>query len=549
MYRRLRMARRISQVVFFAFFLVLLLHTSITGPDTQGAASSTRFPVGFFLEIDPLNALASFLSTHELYRNMLWSVVLIVLTIFLGRFFCGWICPMGTVNHMVSYLNRRARKHRAIIESNRYRPYQRWKYIVLFVFLGAALVTSLDVGLMDPIAMLTRSMALVVIPAYDLTLAGTAAFLSGFQLDFLSLAATGIQFLATRANTALFQGSTLVAVVFAAVLIANRFVTRFWCRGLCPLGALMGLLSRFSIFGLQKIESNCTQCAICTLDCQGADDPQPGRVWRQNECHLCLNCVGACPEHALEFKFKPSLAATTHKTDITRRTLLASVATGVIAVPMLRSDTAIEKGAEPGLIRPPGSVREQDFLARCIRCGECMNVCPTNALHPTFMQAGIEGIWSPMLVPRIGYCDPTCVQCSVVCPTGAIDEITSEEKAWVPMRGQEKVQGTPIRIGTAFYDIGRCLPWSMATQCIVCEEWCPVSPKAIYFEEVEVVDGRGELVMLKRPHVDPNLCVGCGACSFACPVKGDPAIYVRSVGETRNAGNRIVLQSSTSNKQ
>jgi ferredoxin len=86
----------------------------------------------------------------------------------------------------------------------------------------------------------------------------------------------------------------------------------------------------------------------------------------------------------------------------------------------------------------------------------------------------------------------------------------------------------------------------MATQCIVCEEWCPVSPKAIYFDEVEAVTREGDLVMLKRPHVDPQLCIGCGACAFACPVKGDPAIYVRGVGETRNPGNKIVLQQKES---
>lgn len=173
-----------------------------------------------------------------------------------------------------------------------------------------------------------------------------------------------------------------------------------------------------------------------------------------------------------------------------------------------------------------------------------MNVCPNNALHPTFLQAGFEGIWSPILVPRIGYCEPTCVLCSQVCPTGAIDEISEEEKAWVPVKGQEKTMNPPIRIGTAFYDFGRCLPWAMATPCIVCEEWCPTSPKSIYFEEAEVQNQKGEYVPVKRPHVDPKLCIGCGACSYACPVKGSPAIYVISVGETRNPGNSILLKSS-----
>ncbi len=549
-YRRLRWARRISQAAFLLFFIVLLLHTNFVNPSTAPSASSPKLPVGFFLEIDPLNAIASLLSTHVLYRNLLWALALIVATIFFGRFFCGWVCPMGTINQAVSHLNRRARKKRQTIEANRYRPYQKWKYIILLVFLGASLFTSLHVGLMDPIALLSRSMALVVVPAYNVTLQAMIGAIStvggGFLEAPLSLIGTVLHVLTTRGDPAVYQDALLIGAIFIGILVANRFITRFWCRGLCPLGALLGVFARFSIFGLHKHESNCTQCGLCALECQGGDDPQPGRVWQQQECHLCLNCVGSCPEMGLEFRFNPSRKETAVAPDIPRRMVLASLATGAAMVPIMRATPLLGRGNDPGLVRPPGAVEERDFLARCIRCGECMNVCPNNALHPTFLQAGLEGVWSPVLIPRIGYCDPSCVQCSHICPTGAIDEIAETEKAWVPMKGQAKTAGPPIRIGTAFYDLGRCLPWAMATQCIVCEEWCPVSPKAIWFEEVEVVNREGDLVQLKRPHVDPSLCVGCGACSYACPVKGEPAIVVRSVGETRNPANTIVLEKTSS---
>ncbi|UCD17952.1 MAG: 4Fe-4S dicluster domain-containing protein, partial [Candidatus Zixiibacteriota bacterium] len=189
----------------------------------------------------------------------------------------------------------------------------------------------------------------------------------------------------------------------------------------------------------------------------------------------------------------------------------------------------------PGLIRPPGAVIEDDFLARCIRCGQCMRVCPNNALHPTFMESGLEGIWSPIMIPRVGYCEPTCVLCGQVCPTGAILELTLQEKV-----GDNQIP--PNRVGTAFIDKGRCLPWAMDRPCIVCEEWCPTSPKAVYLKEATDHDRNGREIQLKYPYVDPDLCTGCGACEYACPVVGKAAIYINSVGESRSAKNQILLQ-------
>jgi ferredoxin len=102
-------------------------------------------------------------------------------------------------------------------------------------------------------------------------------------------------------------------------------------------------------------------------------------------------------------------------------------------------------------------------------------------------------------------------------------------------------QNQPIRLGTAFYDRGRCLPWAMATECIVCEEWCPVSPKAIYVEEAQVIDSTGNTKTLKQPRVDPSRCVGCGACEYACPLQEHPAVYVTSIGESRSPSSQILL--------
>jgi ferredoxin len=164
-----------------------------------------------------------------------------------------------------------------------------------------------------------------------------------------------------------------------------------------------------------------------------------------------------------------------------------------------------------------------------------MRVCPNNALHPTLLEAGLEGVWTPYLIAKIGYCEPTCTLCGQVCPTGAINELTFSQKV-----GDDDTP--PNRIGTAFFDRGRCLPWAMATPCIVCEEWCPTSPKAIFLREEIAVDRQGNEVTVQRPHVDPALCTGCGACEYACPVHDRKAVYITSVGESRSETNQILLE-------
>jgi formate hydrogenlyase subunit 6/NADH:ubiquinone oxidoreductase subunit I len=159
-----------------------------------------------------------------------------------------------------------------------------------------------------------------------------------------------------------------------------------------------------------------------------------------------------------------------------------------------------------------------------------MKVCPTNAIQPTLFEAGLEGLWSPTLNMQLGYCEYECTLCTQVCPTDAIKELPLEEKV-------------ETKIGMAFIDQNRCLPYASARSCIVCEEHCPTPEKAIWFEEVEVFNEDGEQVRLKRPRVNPELCIGCGICQNKCPFMDQPAIYVTSAGETRNPDNQVLLSS------
>jgi polyferredoxin len=537
------MWRRISQIFFLLVFLALLVFTSLK-PST-GAASADitmRAPVRLFFEWDPLVAVANALAGHALYRGLIWSLVILLPTIFLGRFFCGWICPMGTLQQWIGAWQSEAKRGKQRIESNRYKRWQTWKYVLLLGGLVAAATGSAAIGWFDPFSLLVRSFGLALLPAFNLALRAVITPLEQSHTAWMHSLGHGVHAFLNLTVLDLrqphFAQGVFLGILFLVIVFASLRVTRFWCRAICPLGALLGACSRFSVLGLHKDEATCNQCNRCMLHCQGGDNPIGGQLWHKSECLECMNCVGSCPHSSLEFRFfrKEKEVATP---DVGRRRALAGLAAGAAAVPLMRANTGQGKSRDENLLRPPGSLDEPEFLSRCIRCGECMKVCPNTAIHPTFEEAGLQGLWTPTLKPRIGYCEPSCVLCSEVCPTGAIWQITPKEKGWVVGVGQSNQQ--PIRLGTAFYDRGRCLPWAMATECIVCEEWCPVSPKAIYVQEAEVIDSEGNVKKLKQPRVDPSRCVGCGACEYACPLQEHPAIRVTSIGESRSPSAQILL--------
>jgi polyferredoxin len=547
--------RRISQFLFLSLFLWFLAATAFRGTFSAKATEPVRLalPVEGFLLADPYVALMTLLSTHTVYRGLALAGVVVGLTLVFGRVFCGWICPFGTLHHIFGWIfpSRYLRGGKRVA-ANKTHAWQITKYYLLLAFLGAALFGSAIGGLLDPICVAVRAIGLGVIPVLQYISIRTSDIAAATHVRTVQTASDAIQEQLARSvwtsNQAYYHQAWLIIFLLIAILFMNRIIPRFWCRALCPLGALLGVLSRFALFGMKKDHAKCTDCNLCLVHCQAADSPQGGVKHRQDECHVCLNCESACPEDVIKWGFLPNRASSVQVPNWQRRTLVASATAGAVALPGMRIANWPDKAYSEKVIRPPGAVEERDFLNRCIRCAECMKVCPNNALHPAFFEAGIEGLWTPILIPRIGYCEYSCVLCGQVCPTGAIQKITEKEKLGI---GQK-----PISIGTAMYDQGRCLPWAMATPCIVCEEFCPTSPKAIWVEEVTVpkrddrYQGKGEQasmtsVKLQRPHVDPSLCIGCGACEKACPIVDKPAVYVTNAGETRSRTNVILLENTS----
>ncbi len=534
----LKWLRRFSQVFFFALFVFLLVRTEFRGGFNGGQTIRMPYPVEAYLLADPFVALMTLLSTHTVYRALWWSVGMVGLTLLFGRVFCGWICPFGTLHHFFAWLMPNPQGNTTggrRVRANMTYPYQNVKYYLLGAFLVAAVCGSAIGGLLDPICIAVRSIGLGVLPFVNYVTGRGLDHVSQLNVHALQRGSDATRDLlvatALQPRQFYFHQTWIIGGLFFAVILANRWIPRFWCRALCPLGATLGVIARHAVFGMEKDHSKCTDCNLCLVNCQGADSPQGGVKWRQDECHMCLNCETACPEDVIKFRFLPNRRSAQTAPSLDRRKTLVTAMAGAAVLPMARTSDTIDANYNDRLIRPPGSVPERDFLERCIRCAECMKVCPNNALHPAFMESGVEGIWTPM-----------CVLCGQVCPTGAIQKITEDQKLGNPTRHVE-----PIRIGTAFYDHGRCLPWAMATPCIVCEEFCPTAPKAIWVEEVDAPDREGRMVHLQRPHVDPRLCIGCGACEKVCPVQDRPAVYVTSVGESRSKSNVILLETNNYN--
>ncbi|MGD0940589.1 MAG: 4Fe-4S binding protein [Terracidiphilus sp.] len=498
--------RRIFQIAFFLLFAWLLVRTKLSNSSVDG----TRPPhfSNFFFKLDPLIALVNLLAGHALFRGLAWSLLILLPTFSLGRFFCGWVCPLGSLNQFLGSIRSQSRARKTLIASNRYKKWQSIKYFLLIAGIPAALFGSSIVGWIDPLSLFVRSIAVSILPA-----AASKKYYVVYQPHYWP--------------------SVLMGALFLTMLLMNLRVTRFWCRALCPLGALLGLAARWSILGLRKDAATCNKCGHCLINCQGGDDPIGGVPWHKAECHLCMNCIEACPHGSIEFRFSRNdqIPLEVVGTSLSRRNVLAAAATGLAIVPILRAQSALGKSPSEQLIRPPGALNETEFLSRCIRCGECMRVCPDYALQPSVTEAGLVGLWTPVLAPKIGYCEPNCVLCSEVCPTGAIQELTVQQKGWVEGSGSPSA---PTLIGTAVYDQKLCLPWAKATDCDVCLEWCPVVPKAIYLKDAIVVEANGNSRTLKQPHVDLSRCVGCGACEFSCPLQDQPGVGVTSKGESRS---------------
>ena len=494
-----RRLRQVIQLVALLLFVGIFVYTNAQRPESFWADLFSRF--------DPLLMVSASLAGRGLVSGLALAGVTLLLTLLFGRVWCGWLCPLGT---LLEWLSPRRTQHKA--------PPERWrvlKYLLLFAILIAAALGNQSLIILDPITILNRTMAVVLWPALRYAVVQGEGFLYQFSalwapLDVIHGAIVQPLFQEVQP---VFSLAVLIALVFVGLVALNWWTERFWCRYLCPLGGLLGLLCKLSLVRRQ-VSDDCALCARCTHQCPtGTIDPKDSYRSDPAECIVCYDCLTDCTRMGIGFRWQVPgwQPARWRAYDPSRREALVVLGLSAAGV-ALAGVEPISQRQPATMIRPPGALLV-DFEALCIRCGACVRVCPTQGLQPSFFQGGVQNMLTPRLVPRLGYCSFGCNACGQVCPTGAIPPLGLLEK-------QRTI------LGLARVDQSRCLPWAYDVPCIVCEEACPVADKAIELDEVEVMNDRGEPVLLQRPRVVKDLCIGCGICEYQCPMGGESAIRI-----------------------
>lgn len=513
--------RRVIQVLFLLLFLYLFFHVSwpYTKVFSEKIISDKEWlPVEFFLWLDPLVGVASSIAGRY------WSVALLgaggiflVCTLF-PRGFCGYICPLGTLMDGFDWLiGRRVRRLRL-------KGAGWWlhlRYYVLAAVLVAAVGGVTLAGYVAAIPVLTRGF-LFTGGRLQLGLMKSWEHVGPAQWTFyLSLG------------------------LFAMAFLLGFFRRRFWCSYVCPSGALFSLFSLFRIKE-RKVEATCIKCGKCVEFCP-FDAIKEDFTTRPLNCTFCQTCGGACPRHAIKFVSRWNSENLKEENDppvlahgVSRRGFIMSAAAGAAVATGVRVGAADAFHPKPKLLRPPGSVPESQFLDLCIRCGECIKVCPGPVLYPAGLEGGWESVWTPMAIPVRSGCHQDCNFCTQVCPTGAIQALSLDEKRKTHM-------------GLGVINTETCLPHTGRRDCWLCFQECTAAGyNAVQMRQIELdmgdispgdmsepgfdsIRAYTEMSHILAPFIDPDACVGCGLCEHRCH-----NAYVKREGIFRRAAVTVV---------
>jgi polyferredoxin len=431
-------------------------------------------------------------------------IILLVLTLLFGRVYCSSICPMGIYQDIIAWFSKRTAKKKKRYKFSKAKNVLRISMLVASV--SIFLKFPLILGFIDPYSAYGRIVTNVFRPVY---MAGN---------NVLEMIFTKFD------NYTFYKTDIFIMSVFAFAVAILTMLTvgylawkhgRTYCNTICPAGTVLGFLSRFAIFKIRIDKSKCNSCGACEMKCKAACINSKQKTVDSSRCVDCFNCLSACRKDAL--KFSPLSVPAKNANTVTakrpvdegkRRFLTAGIITAITAPAAVIEDevnslTGNDKYIRQHPVLPPGSISEENMLRHCTSCHLCISKCPSRVLKPAFMEYGIAGMMQPTMYFEKGFCNFDCTICSEVCPAGAIKPLTKDEK--------HLNQG-----GHVVFTRDICIVQTEETNCGACSEHCPTQAVTM----IPYKDG------LTIPHINIEICIGCGGCEFICPVRPFRAIHI-----------------------
>lgn len=438
-------------------------------------------------------------------------VVLLLLTLLVGRVYCSVICPMGVMQDIISWLHgRMGKKQRIRFGYSKEKRWLRYGVLGLAVVAWLAGIGSL-VALLAPYSSYGRIASNLLAPLYR------------WGNNLLALMAEHVDsyaFYTTDVWLKSLPTFIIALVTFMIIAVLAWRGGRTYCNTICPVGTVLGLVSRFSIFRPYIDTEMCVGCTLCARKCKASCIDDKNHRIDYSRCVACMDCLDNCTHGALKFGLRrrkataDKPAAEGKQTDTARRAFLVSSATLAVATAVKAQEKKVDGGlaviedkqkperATP--IVPAGAWSAQHFAAHCTGCQLCVSACPNNVLRPS---TDLTKLMQPEMSYERGYCRPECTRCSSVCPTGAIKPISVEDKS-------------STRIGHAVWVKKNCIPLTDGVECGNCARHCPSGAILMIPSDADNPES------VKIPVINTERCIGCGACENLCPARPFSAIYV-----------------------